>query len=747
MRIRLILLAVLWLASSLAAQSAQQVDESLKRAKAFLYARQAEGHWEQVPARDASAVDGNSTRGAQWGGTTALATYALLAAGEKPTDARLAPAIEFLKKANLIGTYAISMRCMVALNLPKTDEVKAMAKKDATSLLQTIKQERPARGFYDYTNTGRQPAYSLSRGQYGVMGVWAASQCGVDIPEDYWRLVEDAWTKAQFPNGAWNYGEAANFRPTPEMTAAGAATLYLVGDSLRAKDAPCRGNATNPVLDKALKYLAGNIDKFAARDRHARDFPYASLYSLERIGMASGLKYFKGVDWYQHGASWLLANQAADGSWDSTDPEFGPIIDTSFAMLFLARGRAPVAFTKLDYSEPKRPAQGGWNQRPRDVANLAAYVGRQLEREVAWQTLDLSAADRDFQDAPILYLSGSGAFDLSPQGTERLRRYIQQGGLVVGHADCASAPFAASFRKLAGELFPAYAWRDLPPGHLIYSILCKRDQWKTKVDVAGISNGVREMMILLPPAGDLARSWQIQSTGKEEHWQLPMNLLLYATDQGRLHVRGDSHLIEKDPKMVPNRAISLVRLQYEGNWDPEPAGWQRLTSHLHNAEGVELKVTSAKLDQKLPAGAIAHLTGTSAFELSPAARENLKAFLDGGGLLVVDAAGGSSEFATSAENEIRQITGQAPAALPAGHPIYTLKAHAIGEVAHRTFAQKTVGNLKTPRLMAVESNGRPIVIYSREDLSAGLVGQDVAGIRGYSPASALALMRNILLAH
>jgi hypothetical protein len=72
---------------------------------------------------------------------------------------------------------------------------------------------------YDYTNTGRQPAYSLSRGQYGVMGVWAASQCGVDIPEDYWRLVEDAWTKAQFPNGAWNYGEAANFPPSARHAA------------------------------------------------------------------------------------------------------------------------------------------------------------------------------------------------------------------------------------------------------------------------------------------------------------------------------------------------------------------------------------------------------------------------------------------------------------------------------------------------------------------------------------------------
>ena len=37
------------------------------------------------------------------------------------------------------------------------------------------------------------------------------------------------------------------------------------------------------------------------------------------------------------------------------------------------------------------------------------------------------------------------------------------------------------------------------------------------------------------------------------------------------------------------------------------------------------------------------------------------------------------------------------------------------------------------------------VIFSREDLSAGLVGEPVDGITGYSPASATELMTNILL--
>ena len=37
------------------------------------------------------------------------------------------------------------------------------------------------------------------------------------------------------------------------------------------------------------------------------------------------------------------------------------------------------------------------------------------------------------------------------------------------------------------------------------------------------------------------------------------------------------------------------------------------------------------------------------------------------------------------------------------------------------------------------------MIYSREDLSAGLVGQPTDGIFGYAPSSATAIMRNIVI--
>ncbi|MGB7159642.1 MAG: hypothetical protein WBD40_16365, partial [Tepidisphaeraceae bacterium] len=63
---------------------------------------------------------------------------------------------------------------------------------------------------------------------------------------------------------------------------------------------------------------------------------------------------------------------------------------------------------------------------------------------------------------------------------------------------------------------------------------------------------------------------------------------------------------------------------------------------------------------------------------------------------------------------------------------------------YREYAQRVVGSTKEPKLQGVEQGGRFVIIYSREDLSAGLVGQAVDGIIGYDPATATAIMTRIL---
>ena len=78
-------------------------------------------------------------------------------------------------------------------------------------------------------------------------------------------------------------------------------------------------------------------------------------------------------------------------------------------------------------------------------------------------------------------------------------------------------------------------------------------------------------------------------------------------------------------------------------------------------------------------------------------------------------------------------------------PIYRQPGRTVDAVQYRQFARSRISNATTPQLRGIKIGGRVAIIYSREDLSAGLVGEPVDGITGYSPASATELMTAIIL--
>jgi hypothetical protein len=49
------------------------------------------------------------------------------------------------------------------------------------------------------------------------------------------------------------------------------------------------------------------------------------------------------------------------------------------------------------------------------------------------------------------------------------------------------------------------------------------------------------------------------------------------------------------------------------------------------------------------------------------------------------------------------------------------------------------------QIRAYEQNGRKVVFFSPQDLSGGLVGQNMDGINGYSPTTSAELMQAMLL--
>lgn len=738
--------------------SATELDASIKKGVEWLYEQQKDGNWEQSAARKPGEAFDDDITGGQWGGQTALCVYALLMAGEKPTDPRLKQAVDFLRTADIKGVYALGVRCQVWLNLPEKDENRVSMRRDALALMGSVQQDAKKRkghqvATWDYLLGG--DSYSLSRTQYAILALWAAAQLKVEIPATFWAQVEKTWIAAQTAEGGWTYKhpDDTDYPATVGMTAAGLATLFIAEDfTVASKVANANGNApANPAVTKALQWIVKHWDDEVGTDeKQTRVYPFSALYAVERVGLASGLRSLGPIDWYGRGAAWLVGKQRKDGAFSASTARGARkgVVDTCFAVLFLARGRVPVAFNKLDYSNGVADTKAAaWNQRPRDIAHLTRWTTLQLEREFRWQIVTLADDDAALAESPILYLAGTKDVEFTDEAKKKIKRFIDAGGVLLASADGPGKAFTDAVQKMLAELYPLYGFRELPASHPLYTAqVYQREKWKIKPQIIGMSNGVRELALVVP-AADWGRWWQTQRVdGKEDGWQFGLDLVTYMNDKTAYRSRGARLAITPDPAAKPNKIVRVARIRYNGNWDPEPQAWPQMTAWLANKGVARIETQTVKLGDALDGFVIAHLTGTTAIALDGNAKAALKKFLDGGGTLLVDAAGGAREFGASLEAQLPMILAAGTFKnLPLSHKLFATDVNPLKAVAVRDFANRGTGaGSADTRLQTIEIAGRPAVIFSKLDLTAGLVGFTIDGIPGWAPASAREIVGKIV---
>ncbi|MGC3967971.1 MAG: hypothetical protein QM775_11560 [Pirellulales bacterium] len=113
-----------------------------------------------------------------------------------------------------------------------------------------------------------------------------------------------------------------------------------------------------PVLDKAFAWLERNFS--VVRNPGTKFFHTYYLYSVERIGRITGRRFVGAHDWYREGTTFLLATQELSGAWpsdlDDQEHEADPCIATSFALMFLAKGRRPVVMGEAVFGAREEPA-------------------------------------------------------------------------------------------------------------------------------------------------------------------------------------------------------------------------------------------------------------------------------------------------------------------------------------------------------------------------------------------------------
>ena len=719
-------------------------------------------------------------------GRTALVGLALINCGVPHHAPPMQKAIEYLKQQKIDTTYGVSLRAAFFSQLPeqarRNDRGVDRLIEDRRWLASAAIDRGDFAGLYTYTPAWNQrmPA-DLSNSQYAVLGLWYAASAGLEISDTLWRQIERGWVQQQNADGGWGYRPDMRSDSYSSMTAAGVATLFVTYDVLHARGEmrlskpsrratveedgeaqpradPRKNRDPRVALQRGLDWIAVNYapDENAGLGRGSA-FLYYMLYGYERVAEATGRTRFGQHVWFDEAVDFLLRTQHGDGSWGGEE-FIDPVSNTAYALLVLSRGRAPVVMQKLEYD-------GRWNNRSRDAAQLARWISRQTERHLNWQIVGVDASLDELRESPVLYIAGDEAVELPDEFVERLREFLLQGGLLLCAAESDDAarpaaatapippriPFVESIEALGKRLFPACEFRDLPPDHLLFT--ANFPATGAAPVVRALGNGARELIILLP-GGDLSWQWQRGAgspvAAQAPHFGLVGNLHLYMTDRGNPRFKGDRAWPTVDHQIVPTRRLRVARLRHNGNYDPEPAGWQRLAAILHNRDAIQLEAPLVS-PRQLPAGRfeIAHVTSSNAFGLDDADLAELRRFTTGGGLLLFDAAGGSRQATIAFEDLLRRMEPSGKLApLPIDHPVYVgapPDRPNLQQVQYRKYAFDRLPRTKLPRLKAFSSGGRIVAIVSEEDLSSGLVGHGIDGIIGYSPQSATDLVRNLLL--
>lgn len=694
-----------------------EIEKGIERIKGILYKSQNQaGLWDDPKAPDLGG------EGRNWGGATALITYALLTAGESYQSPKLNRAVRFLADdVKMVGLYAVACRAHVWSHLP--DMFNGKLREDLYWLQQAAHPVSTGGISFRYLQDSKD--WDNSTAQYGVLGMWECAKRNLPVGQNFWAGFEKHAIASQNDDGGWSYTQGDS---RTSMTTAGLVMLYITQDYLHRQDFRTVGRASKhplqAVIDKGLGWLDKNYKPGVNVNGGAEQY---TMYGIERVGIASGRKYLGGKDWYRTGAEWLLKNH-------------GSGTNAAFSLLFLVRGRVPVFINKLEI-----PGYD-WDNRPYDVARLTEWVSDEVEKSMNWQVIPITVAPEQWLDSPILYLASHEPLKLTEEQELRIKRYIDLGGMLITSADDSSTAFTQSVTDLLRKLYPKYKQEIIRPDDELMNVVFRMES--NRLGAVSIHNGIRHLAVHLPR--DV--SWTLHSTNHTDPmpWQLFTNAYYYATEKGRLRNRLDQHYLarEKD-KGGPD--VTVARASYDGNWDPEPLAWEIQSNYMYNASKANVKVMTAEL-AKLPDPSEApfvHVAGTTKVDFSDAQQEAVKHYVNAGGVIFFENAGGGGNFAESViqmlgkafpDQRVRPISTAAP--LVTGQSI---KGFDISNIDYRSYALLRMGQVDTPRLLTLNINDKPRVVISGEDLSEAMLDQPVWGVFGYDSPSAHKIMSNLVL--
>ncbi len=752
-----------------------EIQRTVEKARDFLVRQQkGDGWWEAMNSADKRV------------GATGLVLLALGNAGLAADDPTVSRGLAWLRTQEPDDTYAVSLQTMaLAMLAPEADA--AILARNVRWLEDAQVKGGPGAGSWSYKQAPGATMGDNSNSQFALLALHEAARVGIPVRDDTWVRSQQYWVSCAGADGSWGY--SGKSPGTGSMTCAGITSIWITAENIGIPDAQarngsvscCGGGRSPDVLERGLAWLGRRFSVTQNPGTGGDTWLYYYLYGLERVGRFTARRYIGEHDWYRAGAEMFInAQDRLSGQFVARRIEDATVA-TSFALLFLAKGRRPVLVAKSRHGPDP-----DWNRHGHDIAHLVEYVEGRWKKDypagLSWHVLDTpAAAHEDLMQAPVLWLSGKDLFDLGPDAGRRLRAYLDEGGFIFAEACCPrSQEFDRRFRQLIGEIFPEpeYRLNLLPPEHPAWNAE-EIVPPELQRPLLGIDYGCRTSVIYAPPTDgegkggmpSLSCLWELggparkrlpPAVGREVEAALAIgaNVLAYATDR---ELKRKDELFDvalpaaAGARELPRGQLAIGKLRHGGQCDAAPAALANILRAAAREAGVRVDDAPALIDPSDEALFDYHMVfmhGRQAFSFDAPRRKRLGEFLDRGGMLLVDSVCASPAFTAAFRKEITEVLpGKPLEEIPPDAPLltateyggYDIRSVTLREPAESDGPRGLRKRQTAPRLEGVKLGDRWAVIFSPYDLSCALEKQSSMECPGYAKDDAEKIALNILL--
>jgi len=306
------------------------------------------------------------------GGYQSIIAFALVTAKESPDSPEIAEAIDEVKKRITSSGYTPSDSShhiyeagVDAMLLAEASGDKYFNELQAIS--DYIVQKQQPSGAWDYPSP---TVGDTSMAQYAILGLWAASRSGIDVPLQAFDKACAWHIRTQLPDGGFAYhpGERSSTGTggggsTLNMTAGATGTLAIakmhlyeqaviekkdpkkpfgileakVDESEQKRKTTYRPQTPRSAIDGSITRGIGWLTSRFKPRATTLDHKLYYNYALERTCALNGITKIGGkVDWYRAAGDVLIPLQNTEGTWDAHSVVTNPVA-ASFAVLFFLR--------------------------------------------------------------------------------------------------------------------------------------------------------------------------------------------------------------------------------------------------------------------------------------------------------------------------------------------------------------------------------------------------------------------------